>query len=75
MGKSGISDVLEGKKQRDSLKKSVEALKGVGDRLVCGGAAKTRICKRSKKQLRRKTPKVCYENDIFPPNGLVSRGR
>lgn len=78
MGKNVLSDALEGRRIRETLKeRGIEALKGVGKRIVRGGGKrrkskrkKNRVLKR-KRQLKRKIARNCYKNDIFSSRLLV----
>ncbi len=73
MGKGLLTDVLEGKRLRESLRnRGVAAVKGVGERIVRGGRVmKKRKVGVGKKKKKRKPPtrqlkrKTCYKADIF----------
>lgn len=73
MGKSVLSDVIQGKNIRSSLKsRGIEALTGVGKR-VTGGGVKRRVMRRKKKKhtKRQLKKKKCYKNDIFTNAGII----
>ncbi len=80
LGRNVLGDVLQGTKFKESLKsRGVEALRGVGERVVKGGArrgrklgkAKRSIKKKNKKRVKGGIVRNCYKNDIFSVGGLV----
>lgn len=83
MGKAVLSDVLEGRQLRESLRnRGITAAKGVGRRIIRGGrimkkrtkvkrGRKSKKKKTRKRQLKRKSSRACYKGDIFSMPTLV----
>ena len=74
MGKNVLSDIVQGKNFRGSLKsRGVEAIKGVGKRVTGGGVKRRQILSKKKKKHKKRQlkKKKCYKNDIFTNAGII----
>lgn len=69
MGKAVLSDVLEGRQLRESLRnRGITAAKGVGRRIIRGGRImkkRTKV-KRGRKSKKKKNKKAATEKKIIP---------
>lgn len=73
MGRGVVSDVMEGRNVKQSLKtRGIGALQGLGNRFAKGGGrARVKKKKIKNRQLKKKKAKKCYKTDIFSQIGLV----